>query len=406
MTDIRPFKIDVPEAKIELLKKKLALSTEFPSAIDDEETWNRGVPPSEVKRILDYWTSKWDWRRTEAKLNKLPQFTTSITVEGFPNQTMHFVHAESNVKTAIPLLFIHGWPGQFSEVEKILPLLISGNSKDIPAFHVVAPSLINFGFSSRCVKKGWNVDAHAHSCHQLMQKLGYEKYVVQGGDLGSFTARAMVQHYPDHIGGHLLNLAGPRKPDAERDPELYKRWSEHTLTDREKSDMEWVEATLREGMGYYQIQMTKPQTLGYSMADSPLGLMAWVYEKMHDWSHNYPWTCEEILQWVAIYYFSTPGPNATQSIYYDSVHFRGKYTEKDYSPVPLGMSRFPKELDLSPRMWHETLGPLVFWSEHDQGGHFAAWEAPEELVDDLRNMFGEQGPCARCCGWRTGYKDK
>ncbi|KAJ9656381.1 hypothetical protein H2198_004959 [Neophaeococcomyces mojaviensis] len=407
MSKIRPYKINVPEAKIARLKQKLAV-TDLPLQIEGLPAWQQGVPLSEAKRMLDYWLNDYDWRKTEAELNNnLPQFTTDITVDGFDTYTVHFVHQESKVKDAIPLLFLHGWPGNFTEVQKILPLLVSGNGKDTPAFHVVAPSLINFGFSDRCAKPGFNLTAHSEACHKLMQRLGYEKYIIQGGDLGSFVARVMVQLYPDSIGGHLLNCAAPRKPTAEQDPELHKRLQETELTDEEKEGVKRGAEFEKEGMGYHRLQATKPRTIGFSMADSPIGLMTWILEKLHDWSDAYPWTEDEILQWVCIYYFSTPGPNATQQIYYEATHVPDQKPGTNYSPVPLGRSRFPGELVEAPKLWHETLGPLVFWSVHETGGHYAAWEKPDELVQDLRRMFGRDGPCAGCCGGsRNGYVDE
>lgn len=406
MTDIHSFKIDIPQAKLDRLNQKLAL-VDLPPEIEGIEPWARGVPLTDLKRVLNYWTTKYDWRKTEAKLNNdLPQFTTNIQVDGFGSLNMHFVHQQSKVNNAIPLLFIHGWPGNFTEVEKILPLLVSGDGVNTPAFHVVSPSLINFGFSDRATKPGFSLRQHAESCHKLMQKLGYEKYVIQGGDLGSFVARTMVQHYQPAIGGHLLNLCIPRAPTKDRDPELWEKVQSTPLTDEEKKGLERSKQVQTEGMGYYRVQETKPQTIGYSMADSPVGLLAWIYEKLHDWTDDYPWTEEEILQWVCIYYFSVPGPNATQHIYYESTHDPASGTFQNYSPVPLGVSRYPKELTLLPRLHHETMGPVVFWNLHESGGHFAANEKPEDIVQDLRTMFGKGGPAESCCGPdRKGYSN-
>lgn len=403
-TTVRPFKIDISQSKIDRLNQKLAL-TDLPPEVEGSAPWARGVPLSETQRILSYWSSTYDWRKTEARLNDtLPQFTTDILLDNFGSLKVHFVHAVSSVTTAIPLLFMHGWPGNFTEIAKCLPLLISPQDASNPAFHVVAPSLIDFGFSSRSGKDGFNTTQHAHTYHKLMQRLGYEKYVIQGGDTGSFIARVMVQWYPEHIAGHLLNLAVPRKPTAERDPELYARIQTTALTDEEKEGLKRNPEFVKEGYGYNKLQSTKPLTIGYSITDSPVGLLTWIYEKMNDWSDSYPWTEEEVLQWVCIYYFSTPGPNASQQLYYDSTHTLDERRGQNYSRVPLGIARFPKELALAPKLWHETMGPLVYWRVHEQGGHFAAWEKPEELVGDLRCMFGRHGPLAGCCGRRrTGY---
>ena len=404
MSNIKPYKINVPQEKIDRLYQKLAL-TDLPPEPTGVTPWDRGVPLSEAKSILNYWTTTYDWRKTEAKLNELPQFITPISIDNFGTLEVHFIHAKSPIRNAIPLLFLHGWPGNFTEVQKILPLLTSGDGRSQPAFHVIAPSLIDYGFSSRSNKNGFNTTQHAHTYHKLMLSLGYDKYIAQGGDLGAFIIRVMVQHYQSHIGGHLLNLNRAREPTLERDPVLYARWKTTTLSAEEVEGMKRHPEFIAEGSGYNKLQTTKPQTIGYSMADSPVGLMTWILEKLHDWTDGYPWTEEEVLQWVCIYYFSTPGPNATQHIYYESNHTPDPKAGVEYSSVPLGVSRFPKELMLLPKIWHEGLGPLVFWSVHEKGGHFAAWEKPEELVDDLRRMFGRDGPVAGCCGVANGYDE-
>ena len=174
MSGIQPFKIAVSDDKIQRLKQKLALA-DFPTEVVDEKAWVRGSPLSDVKRLAERWANGYDWRAAEAELNELPQFTTKITIDNFDTYDVHFIHQKSNVKNAIPLVFAHGWPGSFIEVTKILPELVKGG-KDFPAFHVVAPSLIDFGFSAAAMKKGFNCDHHAETCHKLMLKLGYNEY--------------------------------------------------------------------------------------------------------------------------------------------------------------------------------------------------------------------------------------
>lgn len=403
MSDIRPFQINVPDERLQRLKQKLDL-VEFPGDIEDETPWTRGVPLSEMKRLVTYWRDEYDWRKTEASLNRMPQFQTDIEVADFGTINVHFVHQKSPRKGAMPLLFLHGWPGNFTEVSKMLPLLVNPDNENDPAFDVVAPSLIDYGFSGRSGKKGFGASQHAHAYHTLMQKLGYDKYVLQGGDIGSGVARRMVLIYPSSIGGHLLNMTMPPEPNEKDHPDLYKRWkqNENNLTAEEKSGLEQFNNFKKEGYGYNLMHQTKPLTLGYSMTDSPVGLLAWIYEKLHIWSDNYPWSPDEILQWVSIYYFSTPGPNASQHIYFENAH--AQPLKSVYSDVPLGVSRFPVEIQHKPRLWHELLGPVVFWREHESGGHFAAWERPEELVGDIRAMYGRDGPIKGCCGEaRTGY---
>lgn len=174
MSAIKPFKIHVPNEKLDRLKQKLCL-TDFPSEVTDAEPWSRGPPISDIKRIVNHWINDYDWRKAEAHLNSFAQYTTDIAIDNFGTYNVHFIHETSKTANAIPLLFVHGWPGSFEEVTKILPLLTQGG-KDYPAFHVVAPSLIDFGFSDAAGKKGFNVDQHAETCHKLMSQLGFEKY--------------------------------------------------------------------------------------------------------------------------------------------------------------------------------------------------------------------------------------
>jgi pimeloyl-ACP methyl ester carboxylesterase len=181
MSSITPFRIAIPDAKIERLRQKLAL-TDFPEFHDDEEPWSLGPPVADIKRLATYWESGFDWRSIEAQLNTFPQYTAPISVEQYGMYDVHFIHQESKVENAIPLLFIHGWPGSFIEVTKILPQLIQGG-EGFPAFHVVAPSLIDFGFSSASKKKGFNFDQHAEACHKLMLALGYNEYGMESNVL-------------------------------------------------------------------------------------------------------------------------------------------------------------------------------------------------------------------------------
>lgn len=279
MAAIKPFKIAIPDEKISRLKQKLALA-DFPDEVVDEEPWVRGVPLADLKRLVAYWINDYDWRKAEAKLNELPHFMTQVSIDNFGAYDFHFIHQQSSIKNAIPLLFVHGWPGSFIEVVKILPLLAQGG-KDFPAFHVVAPSLIDFGFSAVAGKKGFGIDQHAESCHKLMLQLGYNEYVVQGGDLGYFIARMLADKYPGHCRAHHVNLATPKQPTKESNPELYEEVQKHEFTDWEKAGLEKSAKFRDEGRGYSGIHSTKPQTIGYTVTDSPVGLLAWIYEKLH-----------------------------------------------------------------------------------------------------------------------------
>jgi pimeloyl-ACP methyl ester carboxylesterase len=406
MSSVKPFQIAVSDQKINRLKQKLALA-DFPDEVVDAAPWERGPPLEDIKRLAKYWQEEFNWREAEAQLNEVPQYMTKIEVDGFDTYDVHFAHQPSTVKNAIPLVFVHGWPGSFIEVIKILPALVQGGN-DYPAFHVVAPSLIDFGFSAPSKKQNFSIDQHAETCHKLMLRLGYNEYVVQGGDFGYFIGRFMAMLYPDHCRATHVNMPLPAEPTEKDHPELYKQVQSTPLTPREQAGLarsKWFQET---GFGYYRVQSTKPQTIGYSMTDSPVGLLAWIYEKLHDWTDSYPWTPVEILTWVSVYYFSTPGPAATQRIYYEYEHRKPApsfLAAQKYIDVPLGIAHFPKELAIMPKLWHQTLGPVVHESEWEQGGHFAAWERPQDLVKDLRDMFGRGGGAFGCVRGRGGYEE-
>ena len=402
MSEVQEYKISVPDSKLERLKQKLAL-TDFPDELEDAE-WAYGAPLADIKRLTKYWHEEYDWRKAEAKLNELPHYTADIDVAGFETLNIHFLHQKSNTKGAIPLLFSHGWPGCFLEATKILPKLVGGS----PAFHVVAPSLPNYGFSQGTKKKGFNVGQYAEVCHKVMQKLGYEEYVTQGGDWGYCVTRCMAWKYPQSVKGAHVNMAIPEQPTVTEHPVLFAKMQTTPLTDGEKAGIARSEWFRKEGMGYYSEQSTKPQTIGYSMTDSPAGLLAWIYEKLHDWTDNYPWTDDEVCTWISVYYFSTAGPAAPQRIYYEVFHDADQSLQRwgRYIPhVKLGIARFPKEITLLPKLWNQTMGPVVFESEHDAGGHFAAWENPEAIVDDLQKMFGKDGGAFAAVKGGTGYDD-
>ncbi|KAH7136102.1 Alpha/Beta hydrolase protein [Dendryphion nanum] len=404
MASITPFTIQVPEEKLQRLKQKLSL-TDFPDELSDVEPWSQGPPLADIKRLTRYWETKFDWRAVETKLNQFPQFTTNIEVENFGTYNIHFIHQRSSVKTAIPLLFVHGWPGSFIEVTKILSDLVQGG-EEFPAFHVVAPSLVDFGFSSASQKKGFGFDQHAEVCHKLMLALGYDEYVTQGGDLGSLTTRTMVLNYGlKYVKAHHLNGVAPAEPTVEAHSDLHTKMQQTPLDDGELAGLArcaWLE---KEGNGYFRKQATKPQTAAYFMADSPVGLLSWIYEALHDWVEQYPWTDDEILTWISIYYFSKAGPGAANYIYYEMEHSEPPafVAAQKYSEVPLGVSRFPYDLMLLPKLWNHTLGPVVYEKVHDQGGHFAAWEQPGAIVADLRAMFGKSGGAYNVVSGKNGY---
>lgn len=397
-----PFTISITEADLEFLRKKLEV-TRLPDELDGAG-WDYGVPLADVRRLVERWKSGFDWRASEATINQLPQFTRNIEIEGFGTLNIHYVHQKSDVKNAIPLLFIHGWPGSFLEVTKILPLL-TVKSAEYPSFHVVALSLPNFGFSEGVKQKGFGMSAYAETANKLMLALGYDEYVTQGGDWGSHISDIMSQKYAKtHLKARHINYFAVSPPTFSSHPRL---WFEHLITPYTEANHSGFKRTSwfkSKGSGYSYEQSTQPQTLGYSLADSPVGLLAWIYEKLHNWTDEYPWTDDEILTWVSIYWFSRAGPAASLRIYYETKQnkdFRGKM----YSTIPLGLSYFPKELRVAPSTWGRKLGNMVHESFHDVGGHFAAHEQPDKLAGDLRTMFGKGGPAYGVVSGKSGFDD-
>ena len=411
---IKPFIISIPDEKLTRLQQKLRL-TDFPDECVDAENWCHGSPLADVKRLTHHWIHTFDWRAAEARLNTFPQYTTEVEIAGFGRHEVHFIHQPSAVRHAIPLLFVHGWPGSFIEVTRMLPALVAGS----PAFHVVAPSLIDFGFSSASGAKTFNIAQQAEALHQVMLALGYSEYVVQGGDLGYLIARFLAQRYgPGQVKAHHLNNTAPAEPTADSHADLHARIQRTPLSAAELAGLNRTQWFSQEGNGYLRKQSTRPQTVGYFFADSPVGLLAWLLEPLHDWidpSSSRSWSDDDILTWTSIYYFSRAGPAASNYIYYAIEHAGGPADTSQsqspftiaqrFCPVPLGISRFPYDLIVLPKLWNQTLGPVVFEQDHDRGGHFAAWENPEALVADLRRMFGKQGGAFGVVAGKSGYDD-
>ncbi|XWW98922.1 hypothetical protein V2A60_006926 [Cordyceps javanica] len=390
--DISPFKINVPDTAIEQLKVKLS-ATSYADRVEFSDDWNYGSPLSDVKRLVKRWGDGFDWRKQEATLNELPQFTTPIEVDGFGPLSIHFLHQRSNNANSIPLLFVHGWPGSFLEVVKILPLLT--NSQNKQSFHIVAPSLPNFGFSDAVKSAGFSATKYAETVHKLMLKLGYTEYVTQGGDWGFMITRLVGIKYPDHCLASHVNFVRIHQPPTFAQSPLLYLWN--ALTPYSASDRAGLARSAwfrNEGFGYNAEQSTKPSTLGFALADSPVALLAWIYEKLRDWTDDYPWEDDEILTWVSIYQFSRAGPAASVRIYYETKHADPDQYAHGLQYVPrvkLGVSLFPKDVVVPPKRWAHSLGPVVFAAVHEQGGHFAAHERPDQLASDLQSMFGTGG---------------
>ncbi|KAJ3516693.1 hypothetical protein NLJ89_g961 [Agrocybe chaxingu] len=387
----RPFKIAVSDERIAILKQKLALAV-FPDELEGAG-WDYGVPLGDLQRLVARWKEGYDWRKYEARLNdELPQFTRDVEIEGFGTLNIHYVHKKSQIIDAIPLLFVHGWPGSFYEVKKILPLLVE-SSPNHPSFHVIAFSLPGYGFSEAPKKPGFAIKQYAEIGNKLMLALGYDEYVTQGGDWGYAITREIAEIYGHkHSKAWHTNVQMAAPPHPIHRPLLFLSHLFTGYTPAEKAGLERTRWFSENGRGYFMEQSTQPQTLGYSLADSPSGLLAWIYEKLVTWTDSYPWDDDEVLTWISIYWFSRAGPTASLRIYYEV--FKGStnpFTSTAPTTIPMGYSYFPKELFVLPRRWLKAPN-LVFESEHERGGHFAAHEQPKELVDDLRKMFGKGGP--------------
>lgn len=392
MDSVRPYQIHVPTSEVEGLNQRL-LNSRIPELF--EQNWERGPPAEDIKRISEYWRDQFSWRAFEDRLNQLPQYETTITLSGFEPFQVHFIHQRSQSHDAIPLLFIHGWPGSFYEVSRILPILAESEKNGGPAFHVVAPSLPNFGFSSRIDSPGFGLRQYAETCHQLMQVLGYEQYASQGGDWGSSISLSIGAFHPEALRAiHLTLIAGMPPPPSS--PFAFLRFlATHFLNLYSTKENEGLRAAndyQERGNAYFQIQKTRPNTIGVALADSPVGLLAWIYDKLVSWTDNYAWTPQEVCEWVSLYWFSRAGPAASVVIYHEAS--KGDWQARAGLSVPgtkMGFSYFPKEIFSTPRAWNRRLGDVVFEKEHDSGGHFAAWEKPELLAGDLRVMFGKGG---------------
>ena len=377
-TSIKPFTINIPEADLADLRERLA-RTRWPDELPDVG-WRYGVSLAELHDLAEYWRTGYDWRRHEARLNAFPQFTT--TIDG---QLVHFLHVRSPEADALPLVLTHGWPGSFVEfLDTIGPLTDPRAHGADPgeAFHAVIPSLPGFGFSGPTGATGWDTGRVAKAWAELMRRLGYDRYGAQGGDFGAFVAPELGHVDPGHLAGIHVNAATygfipwGEVDEAER----------ATFSDVEKERLARLQAYLSEGNAYFQIQATRPQTLAYSLADSPVGQLAWILDKFHDWTDKPLWEAidrDDLLTNVTIYWLTNTGGSAGR-IYYEGMHAQEEWGRAP-SPTPTGVAVFAK--DVSIRRYAEGANTIVHWSDFDRGGHFAAMEVPDLLVDDIRTFF-------------------
>ena len=379
---INPFRISVPDSAIADLRQRLSL-TRLPDQLN-EVSWEYGTDLEYLKELLDYWRTEFNWRTQEEMLNQFSQFKTTIE-----NIDVHFIHQRSSHENAIPLLLVHGWPGSVSEFSQIIgpltdPTAHGGSAED--AFHVIAPSLPGFGFSSAPTEPGFGPEQMALAFADLMERLGYEQYALAGGDWGAIINRHLANHYPERLIGLHSNmvLAGPPSDPAQRDAVLE---SEAAVVEARRNYM------LNE-VGYQQIQGTKPQTLGYGLNDSPAGLAAWIVEKFHGWSDlsqdesgnlDNNFSKDEILTNISIYWF-TGSITSSARIYYENRN-SPPLKPMTYVDVPTGAAIFPAEIYILPRAWVEAAYDLRQWTVMPEGGHFAALEQPQSYLQDLRVFY-------------------
>jgi pimeloyl-ACP methyl ester carboxylesterase len=381
VSELTPFRVEVADEDLRDLRERLR-RTRWPEA-ETVGDWSQGVPLDYLRELCAYWADGYDWRATEARLNRLPQFRTPIEGLG-----IHFVHLRSPHPDALPLLLTHGWPGSVVEFLKVIgpltdPTAHGGEAGD--AFHVVCPSLPGYGFSDRPAEPGWNVERIAGAWVQLMERLGYRRYGAQGGDWGTSVSTIMAQQHPERLVG--IHLTPPLAPP---DPATF-----NDLTERERAALAALEHAAEWESGYSQEHATRPQTIGYALVDSPVALCAWIIEKFWAWT-DHPGRLEdvlsrdELLDNLMLYWL--PGTGASSArLYWESIRrvnqwISGQVT--DTVAVPTGCSIFPKELQRPSRRWvARRFLDIRYWNELDKGGHFAAFEQPELFVDELRAFF-------------------
>jgi epoxide hydrolase len=377
--EIKPFRVEIPQADLDDLRERLA-DTRWPSELEGVG-WSRGVPVEYLQGLADYWRDGYDWRAQEARINEFPQFATEID-----GQTIHFVHVKSPEPNAMPLMLVHGWPGSFLEfVDMIGPLTDpaahGGDAAD--AFDVVIPSIPGHGFSIPLSAPGWNHGRIAQAFTELMARLRYDRYGVQGGDAGAFVAPLMAHLDPEHAIGVHVNafVTFPSGDPAEMEG----------LTTSEQERLARFQNYQQDMFGYAQIQGTRPQTLAYGLADSPVGQLAWIVEKFKEWTDPAAELPEDavdrdhMLTDISIYWFSnTAGSSA--NLYYENFHDPSAFAPRERGTVPLGVAVSLTQ-DIAIRRFAERDYDIVHWTEFDEGGHFAAMEAPEFLTEDIRTFF-------------------
>lgn len=375
---ISPFKVDISPKAIDELRARLA-ATRWPEP-ETVNDWSQGIPAAYMMEICEYWRTDYDWYRWQEKLNGFDQFKTTIDGVG-----IHFIHVKSPHQNARPIIMTHGWPGSVVEFHKVIealadPTRFGGEAAD--AFHVVCPSLPGYAFSDKPTEAGWGVEKIGRAWGMLMARLGYERYVAQGGDWGAIVTQSMGLTETEHCEAIHVNM-----PIVGPDPETMQ-----DLTESEQAALEDMTHYTEWGSGYSKQQSTRPQTLGYGLADSPVGQAAWIIEKFWAWTdcdeggEKHPENVlskDELLDNVMMYWLTNSAASSAQ-LYWESFNSTGI----DPIDMPVGCSIFPKELFRCSKRWaQKRFSSLIYWNELDRGGHFAAFEQPEIFVGEIQKCF-------------------
>jgi pimeloyl-ACP methyl ester carboxylesterase len=382
--DVRPFRVSVPEEDLVELRRRIA-TTRWP---DPETVGDRsqGVQLAKLQELVRYWADGYDWRKAEAKLNALPQFVTKI--DGLD---IHFLHVRSQHPDALPLVMTHGWPGSVFELLKTIdpltnPTAHGGSAED--AFHLVLPSMPGYGFSERPQGTGWGPARMARAWDQLMRRLGYQQYVSQGGDWGAVVSDVLAAQAPTGLLGIHVNMPATVPPEI-AEALLQGGPPPAGLSEDEQIAYQGMDALYKQGSGYALMMVTRPQTLGYSLADSPVGLAAWFYDKFADWTYSggepeRSLSRDEMLDDITLYWLTKTATSGARLYWENNAN---NFNAVDVS-LPAAITVFPGEIYQAPRSWAErAYHNLIYFNKVDRGGHFAAWEEPELFASELRAAF-------------------
>jgi pimeloyl-ACP methyl ester carboxylesterase len=383
------FHVNIPQAALDDLRKRI-LATRWPD-METVTDQSQGVKLAQIKSLVQYWGSTYDWRKVEAKLNNFPQFKTMI--DGIE---IHFIHVRSGHANALPLVITHGWPGSILEVVKAIgpltdPTAYGGRPED--AFDVIIPSMPGYGFSDKPKETGWGVERIGKAWDILMKRLGYKRYVTQGGDWGSVVAHAMARQAPAGLLGIHVNMPATIPPDIARALNSGET-APAGLSVEEKAAYESMTRLYTKGAGYAGMMVTRPQTLGYSLSDSPVGLAAFFLDKMNDWTYSSgnaekALSRDEILDGITLYWLTNTETSSAR-LYWENNNNNFNIVEQKTAEIsiPVAVTVFPGEIYQAPRSWAEkSYRNLVYFNQVKKGGHFASWEEPQLFTGELRAAF-------------------